>query len=150
MKNLLMKFIPGFALSIAVVMLAAARAQSNGSPAPSSPPPPAAAPAPQVQVQVVQPGQPMIVCGVCGAQIGQPQQVLVAPGVDAQEGAYCEQGRYPARLVRGYDGSYYFEAGGIPPAPVYSLTDYWRADPRLIVPERRFVRGNVPVRHFHH
>ncbi len=138
MKTHIARFIPGVALSIAVLALGAFVAHAQQS----SP-----AAAPQVQA-VAQPQQQVIICGVCGARIGQPAAVLVAPGVYAQPQANCQPAGYAVGLVQGFDGSYYFTDGRIPPAPVFSLTDYWRADPRLIVPQRRFVNSGVPVRHF--
>lgn len=119
MKSILVKFIPGAALVAAAVAIAAVvHAQTPNQPA--------AAPVAQAQV---------IYCGACGAVIQQPAPVLVAQPV-----------YYPSAapgLVRGPNGYYFADDCGaayacrIPPAPVFSLTDYWRADPRLVN------RGNI-------
>lgn len=86
MKNLIKKFVPGIALALVSVLAAtvwSARAQSS-PPAPSSPyVPPAAAPemarieAPRFAPQPA----PVVTCGQCGAQIGAPQLVAVAPQI---------------------------------------------------------------------
>lgn len=85
MKSLFLKLVPGAVVTLlSMIALGAfsSRAQTNQAPAPAamSPERPQNASAAVIQAQPAA-ELPVIMCGVCGAQIGQPQYVMVAPAV---------------------------------------------------------------------
>ncbi len=142
MKSLIGKLIPGVVATFAALLVGVLCIAKAQQPAPA-----AAQPVPQFQT-VPQPApEQYTICGVCGARILAPQTVLVAqpyyPAAPRQGYGY---GAQPVAVVRGQDGYYLADDCGdydrrIQPAPVFSLTDYGRADPRLIRREhgeRRF------------
>ncbi len=143
MKSLIGKLLPGVVATFAALLISAFCIAKAQQPATA-----AAQPLPQVVQTVPQPlPEQYTVCGVCGARILAPQPVLVAqpyyPAAPRQAYGY---GAQPVAVVRGANGYYLADDCGdygcrIPPAPVFSLTDYGRADPRLIRREhgaRRF------------
>jgi hypothetical protein len=147
MKTMVRKFLPGVVLSLCSVILAAvvaARAQSSPQPAASSPyVPPAAAPLP---ARIEQPA--VVTCGACGAQIGAPQPVAVAPQIGAPLWAPRDRRPFAAASSGTCDnGPQWAPGSGTGCAPVYyvgedrPMTGY-DADGRPVV---YFVAGTPPI-----
>lgn len=150
MKTLLLKLVPGILATLATIAIGAFAVHAQSTPAAAAPLVQQVQPAPQAQ-PVQAPEAPYMICGVCGARIAQPQTVLVAPAyyntpaaAPAPRQAYYvdNYAPQPVTVVRGPNGYYLADDCAdygcrIPPAPVFSLTDYGRADPRLIRREAR-------------
>lgn len=132
MKTLIAKLAPGLAVAFLTVALGAAGLLHAQSTPTAATPPAAVQPAPATAAAVAQPA-PLTVCGVCGAEIGAPRVVMVAPGVRLSAPpvpAYA-----PAAVAwEPAPAPDYFDAygrpvvvyyvGGVPPRSAFPVGDY--------------------------
>lgn len=130
MKTLIRKLIPGVVatlLATALGMYCMARAQDKATAAPAAAPNYAAAPS-YAQPSAA-PAPQLMVCGVCGAQLQQPQVVMIAPGYPDQPRPHQARAEYPERYAV---DAYYPQAAACVEPVAYAPAYYQRplsADP---------------------